>query len=128
MKTTKIIYWIATAIISVMMLFSAYQYLANPMIAQAFHHLGYPDYFRIELAFAKIIGAIILFVPMVGARIKEWTYAGFTITFISAFIAHMYANDAINYKMAPLVFLIVLIISYATYHKLHSKRLNAATA
>ena len=86
-KTIKITYWISTAIVSLMMIFSAYSYFTNPEVKQGFQHLGFPDYFRVELAIAKILGAIILLAPIKG-QVKEWAYAGFAFTFISAFIAH----------------------------------------
>ena len=33
------------------MVFSAVSYFTNPMVAQGFHHLGFPDYFRQELGY-----------------------------------------------------------------------------
>ncbi|MFT3932359.1 MAG: DoxX family protein [Chitinophagaceae bacterium] len=127
MKTTKITYWTATAIVSFMMAFSAYSYLANPTIAQAFKHLGFPDYFRVELAIAKLIAAVVLLAP-VAARVKEWAYAGLAITFISAFIAHTSLGDPANYKIMPIIFLAVLVVSYVSYHKQVNKSLKIATA
>jgi hypothetical protein len=117
MKAIKITYWILTVLVSIMMAYSAYSYLTNPAIQQAFVHLGYPDYFRKELAFGKFIGVALLLLP-VGARIKEWAYAGFGITFISAFIAHTASGDPAQYRMMPVIFLIVLLVSYFTYYKL----------
>jgi len=35
------------------------------------HRLGFPDYFRVELALAKLLGVLALLVP-VGPRLKEW--------------------------------------------------------
>ena len=116
MKATKITYWITTAIVALMMLYSASAYLTQPAMVAAFHHLGYPDYFRIELAIGKIIGAILLLAPL-AARIKEWAYAGFAITFVSAFIAHTVSGDPVANRIMPLVFLILLCVSYITYHK-----------
>ena len=115
-KTIKIAYWISTALVSLMMVFSAYSYFNNPEVKQGFRHLGFPDYFRVELAIAKILGAIILLAPIKG-QIKEWAYAGFAITFISAFIAHTASGDPINNRIGPVVFLVVLALSYFTYHK-----------
>ncbi|ARS42412.1 DoxX-like family protein [Sphingobacteriaceae bacterium GW460-11-11-14-LB5] len=115
-KTIKIIYWISTALVSLMMTFSAYSYLTNETIKQGFHHLGFPDYFRVELAIAKILGAVVLLLPIKGLW-KEWAYAGFAFTFISAFIAHTASGDPINNRVGPLVFLIVLLLSYFTFHK-----------
>jgi hypothetical protein len=116
MKAIKITYWVTTVIVTIMMIYSAYAYLTQDTMVQAFHHLGYPDYFRVELAFGKLIGAILLIAP-VSARIKEWVYAGFIITFVSAFIAHTASGDPVNYRIMPLVFLAFLIISYVTYHR-----------
>lgn len=117
MKKTKIIYWILTAVVALMMYYSAFAYLTDPQLTAAFKHLGYPDYFRIELAIAKLIGATLLLVP-VSTRIKEWTYAGFVIVFISAFVAHTCSGDPLNYRIMPVIFLVLLIGSYAAYHKL----------
>jgi hypothetical protein len=117
MKATKIFYWILTGVISVMMLYSGYAYLNNPQVAQAFTHFGYPGYFRVELAIGKIIGVVLLLSP-VPPRIKEWTYAGFGITFVSAFIAHTMSGDPLFNRLMPLLFLALLAGSYLTYHKL----------
>jgi len=116
MKAIKITYWITTSIVSLMMIYSSYAYLTQPAMQQAFQHLGYPDYFRVELAIAKLIGAILLIAP-ISSRIKEWAYAGFTIAFVSAFIAHTASGDPVNYRMMPVIFLVLLIVSYITYHK-----------
>ena len=118
MKTHKIIFWITTAIVSLMMLYSAYQYLTTEEMKAAFTHLGFPDYFRIELAVAKLFGALILLIPAVPKSLKEFTYAGFAIVFVSAFIAHMSNRDPMSYAMAPVIFLILLIVSYIYYSKL----------
>jgi uncharacterized membrane protein YphA (DoxX/SURF4 family) len=120
MKANKITYWVTTSIVSLMMIFSAYSYLSKPAMVEAFNHLGYPNYFRIELAIAKLIGAVLLITPL-SSRIKEWAYAGFGITFISAFIAHTASGDPVTNRVMPLVFLALLIVSYVTYHRLPKK-------
>ena len=117
MKTNKIIYWASTAIIGLMMLFSAYNYFANPEMVKGFQHLGFPDYFRIELGAAKIIGVLVLLIPQIPARLKEWAYAGFGITFISASIAHYNSGDATSMIITPLVMQIILIVSNVYFHK-----------
>jgi uncharacterized membrane protein YphA (DoxX/SURF4 family) len=120
MRTTKIIYWVATVIVSLMMVFSAYSYFTNPDIKQAFVHLGFPGYFRVELAIAKILGAVLLLAP-VAARFKEWAYVGFAIVFVSAFIAHLSSADAASMGAMPLVLLAILVTSYIAWHKLTDK-------
>jgi hypothetical protein len=121
MKTIKITYWTATAIVALMMGYSAYAYLTDPMMKLGFAHLGYPQYFRIELGIAKIIGAVLLLAPAAG-KIKEWAYAGFGITFISAFIAHTAAGDPAFNRMMPVIFLGVLLLSYWARNKMQTSR------
>lgn len=123
MKRLKITYWISTALVALMMVYSAFAYLTKPEMAFAFHHLGFPDYFRVELAIGKFIGAILLLAP-IRTRFKEWTYAAFAIVFTSAFIAHTASGDPINYRMMPIIFLGLLITSYAAYHKIKSMNRN----
>ncbi len=107
----KLIYWISTGIFSAMMLFSAYSYFTNAEIEASFTHLGFPDYFRVELGLAKAIGALVLIIPMIPVQLKEWAYAGFAITFVSAAIAHTSNQDPTSMVVAPLVFLAILAVS-----------------
>jgi hypothetical protein len=116
MKTTKIFYWVLTSVVALMMYYSTYAYLTSAQVTAGFHHLGFPDYFRVELAAAKFIGATILLVPFYG-RIKEWAYSGFTIVFISAFIAHNCSGDPVANRIMPVIFFLVLAGSYYTYRK-----------
>lgn len=113
----KVTYWISTGIVSLMMLFSAYSYLTQETMHQAFEHLGYPDHFRVELAIAKLLGALVLLAPL-PPRIKEWAYVGFAITFVSAFVAHTAVGDPLSYSLPPVVFLAILAASYLSYHKI----------
>lgn len=120
MKTIKIVYYTLTVIIALMMTFSAYSYLTNDGIKQAFVHLGFPSFFRVELAIAKLVGAAVLLLP-VYPRIKEWAYAGFAIVFVSAFVAHVSSGDPASVFIMPVIFLAVLLGSYVSYHKLQLK-------
>jgi hypothetical protein len=91
-KGTVTIFWIVTALFCLQIAFTAYAQLALPQVAEAFTRLGFPDYFRVQLALAKFIGIIVLMTPM-PARFKEWAYAGFGITLASAIIAHVAVGD-----------------------------------
>lgn len=113
MKAIKITYWITTSIVALMMIYSTYVYLTQAVMAQGFTHLGFPPYFRVELAIAKLIGGIVLLTPLT-SRIKEWAYAGFAITFISAFIAHSASGDPVAMRIMPAIFLALLAVSYYT--------------
>jgi hypothetical protein len=91
-KATTIAYWIITALFCLQMSFTAYAQLWLPQVAQAFTHLGFPAYFRVELSWFKFIGVLLLLLP-VPARLKEWVYAGFAIDLGSALIAHVSVGD-----------------------------------
>ena len=91
-KATIILFWIVTALFCLQMSFTAYAQLRLPQVAQAFTHLGFPAYFRVELSWAKLLGVVLLLAPAT-ARLKEWAYAGFAITLASALIAHFSVGD-----------------------------------
>ena len=91
-NANAIVYWTVTALFCLQMSFTAYAQLRLPQVAQAFTHLGFPDYFRVELTWAKLLGVAVLLAP-VPARLKEWAYAGFAINLVSALIAHFAIGD-----------------------------------
>ncbi|WP_158799257.1 DoxX family protein [Pedobacter sp. L105] len=117
METIKIIYWVSTVLVCLAMVFSSYSDLRSAAVKEAFVHLGFPGYFRVELGIMKIIGIILLLAPFPGFC-KEWAYAGFAITFVSAFIAHSASGDPVSNRMAPLIVLIILLVSFFTFHQL----------
>src|SRR3954449_9603489 len=92
-KAKTIVFWIVTALFCLQMSFTAYAQLRLPQVAEAFTHLGFPAYFRVELSWAKFLGVGLVLAP-VPARLKEWAYAGFSITLASALIAHV----AVGYR------------------------------
>ena len=85
-------FWVATVLFCLQIGFTAYAQLRVPQVAAAFAHLGFPDYFRVELAWVKLLGVAALLAP-VPARVKEWAYAGFAFTLGSALLAHLAVGD-----------------------------------
>ena len=91
-RAMTIAYWIVTAFFCLQMGFTAYAQMRLPQVAEAFTRLGFPAYFRVELSWAKLLGVVLLLAP-VPARLKDWAYAGFAITIVSALIAHFAVGD-----------------------------------
>jgi hypothetical protein len=91
-KAKTIVYWIVTTLFCLQMGFTAYAQLRLPQVAEAFTHLGFPAYFRVELSWAKFLGVALMLAP-VPVRLKEWAYAGFAINLASALIAHLSVGD-----------------------------------
>ena len=117
MKTLKIVYLLSTSLVVLGMLLAVYSYFFNPTLKAEYAHVGFPDWFRVELGIAKLLEALALGIPVVPARIKEWAYVGFFIHFFSAFLAHYEISDPVFNQIAPLVLLLLLVVSYVSFHK-----------
>jgi len=111
-KLTKIAYWIFTILFCLMMGFTVYAQLCLPQVAQVFSHLGFPDYFRIELCWVKLAGLLVLILPMAPPRLKESAYAGFTIVLVSALIAHLAVGDGPEAWSWSVGYLVLGALSY----------------
>lgn len=121
MKKNKRIYWITTGIVSAVMVFSIinFTFFDDYIYPEgAFNHIGLPGYFRVELTIAKVLGVLALLIPTIPHKIKEFAYFGFGITLLSASIAHFSTGDSILYIIDPLLFFVVLSISYLYYRKI----------
>ena len=109
----KIAYWASTGLLGALSLLAAFIYLSgSPQAVEGFAHVGYPQQLRIILGIAKPLGAIALLLPGL-PKLKEWAYAGFTLAWISALVAHYLANDGAKAFM-PLILLLLLAVSYLT--------------
>jgi len=110
MKINKIIYYVATGLLTAILLFSAGMYFFNNEGVQVmFSGFGYPTYIIYPLAIAKLLGLFAIWNPNFKV-LKEWAYAGFFFNFILAFFAHYMIGDG-GYTMALMAFTF-LIISY----------------
>lgn len=91
-KPLLVTYWTTTVLLCLQMGFTAYAQLQLPQLVEVFNHLGFPPYFRVELAIAKLLGVVVLLAPA-PSRLKEWVHAGFAYTLISAVIAHVAVGE-----------------------------------
>jgi hypothetical protein len=123
-KAMTIGYWIVTALFCLQIGFTAYAQLRLPQVAEAFTRLGFPSYFRVELAWAKLLGVVLLLAP-VPARLKEWAYAGFAITLASALIAHLSVGDGPEAWGWAAGTAILWALSYYFWRRLEATRASA---
>ncbi|MGO4771846.1 DoxX family protein [Flavobacterium sp. W22_SRS_FK3] len=125
MKKAKMIFWITTIIIFIFEGVMPALTSQSEMAKEGIRHLGYPEYFGNALVVFKILGVLVLVIPQVPNRIKEWAYAGFAFDFIFASISH-FAVDGIDFQsFFPLIILAILMISYIYYHKIERYKNNA---
>lgn len=121
MKTTKIIYWISTSIISLFAL-SAIQ-MNSKMAIDGAAHLSIPRYLGLEVSIGQLIGAFLLIVPAVPARFKEWAYVGFGIMYLTALNAHIAVGDPfVPFGLMAVIFFGLLLTSYISFHRLQQQK------
>ncbi len=117
-KTVKIIYWVSTGLIALFILPGIF-FLNSPMAIEGTKHLGLPNWFHQELGIGKFIGGLLLVLPMVPKRFKEWAYVALGIDLISATIGHLAVDGFVLNSFQPVVIFILLLVSYLYYHKLN---------
>ncbi|WP_299459177.1 DoxX family protein [uncultured Microscilla sp.] len=110
MRIQKIIYWVATGLLSAMVLMSAGMYVFNyEKIKLVFTNLSYPTYIIYPLAVAKVL-AVVAILTKKSAWLKEWAYAGLFFDFLLALAAHLAIADGEHY--GAIVALVLLTVSY----------------
>jgi len=121
MKTQRIIYWISTGLLTLLMIFSAQMYFLNhEAVSNAFNSLGFPTWLIYPLATLKILGLIAIWTKY-STFLKEWAYAGFFFDVVIALTAHLMAQDGGGmFAVAGIVF---VTVSYVMDGKLYG---NAA--
>ena len=105
------------------MLFSAYY--SGTHKAEFTQTLGFPNYFRIELTAAKIIGALMLLIPQVTARVREWIYVSFGIVLVSAAIAKEVSGYSVQGVAEPVSVLLIMIGANVYLNRLRHHNLRS---
>lgn len=116
-KVINILYWITIVLFGVFMLMAGVtEAIQHPSGKEIMDHLGYAHFNLTVLGIGKILGAIALLLPPTKFLIaKEWAYAGFTFTFLGAFVARYSAHDEIGLIISPFIFLAFMFITYALW-------------
>ncbi|QDW27919.1 DoxX family protein [Pedobacter sp. KBS0701] len=112
-KRNKIIYWIATAWLSLGMLSTGIvQLLKMKEEIALFSQLGYPLYFMTILGGWKILGVVAVLIPKF-TLLKEWAYAGFFFAMSGAVFSHIAIGDtSISAYFGPLLLLVLIVLSW----------------
>lgn len=114
-KRDLIIYYVVTALFSLMLLAGAIAYFVKyEMTSEMFTSLGVPTEIIYPLAIAKILGVFAIWL-IKNRMIKTLAYLGFGLDLTFAIIAHLNAGDGGFY--GPILPLILLILSYVLYRK-----------
>jgi len=109
------IYWLSTVLLALAMLLAGVQDLRHaPDLVEAADRLGYPHYHLSIIGVAKLVGAPLLLLPRF-PRLKEWVYAGFSIDFGGAIVAHAIVGDTLVQTLPALFCAGLVAVSYVTY-------------
>jgi len=111
-KRNKIIYWIATAWLSLGMLSTGIvQLLKVKKDTDFIIDMGYPIYFLTILGVWKIAGVVAVLVPKL-PLLKEWAYAGFFFSMSGALFSHIATGHPMKEMFPPLLLLVLTIASW----------------
>ncbi len=113
MTGRAIVYWVTTSLVALVLGASGVLAIIHaPPMMRGLAHLGYPPYFSNILGVGKLFGLAIFLAPRL-QRLKEWVYAGFTITVLSACYSHYSSGDGLL-ALEPLATFAALMLSYVT--------------
>ena len=111
LKTTA--YWLTTILGPASFIIGGVlQFTQSEEVRAALDHLGYPLYFASILGVWKLLGVAAIVAPRV-PRLKEWAYAGFVFDLTAAAASHAFVGDSAADIIAPLVFLALVVASWA---------------
>lgn len=117
MKTTKIIFWSLTGFIALFTT-SGLFFIHTPQAIEGSKHLGLPLWFHAEITIGKFIGGLILVLPFISQRVKEWAYVALGIDMLSAVIGLISVDGLAPKSFSPLLAFGILLGSYICYHKM----------
>ncbi len=124
-KRNRIIYWIATAWLSLGMLSTGVvQLLKMKEESELFARLGYPSYLMPIIGVWKILGVLAVLLP--GFPIlKEWAYAGFFFAMSGALLSHGILHDQPKEFFGPTLLLLLTLVSW--YFRPDSRKTESLT-
>ena len=113
-------YWVTRSIICLFA--SSAIFMNSKMAIEGTTHLGIPRWLGLEVSIGQLIGLVLLIVPAVPARFKEWAYVGFGIMYLTAAVAHIAVGDPVNNTVMAIVFFGLLLTSYLSFHQLQKAK------
>src|SRR5262249_3335649 len=106
-------YWATTTILILGMLSGGMaELLRRREVVEGMVHLGYPLYFISILGFWKVLAGVALLAPRF-LRLKEWAYAGIFFNMTGAVASHAVCGDSMGHLLAPGIFALLAVASWA---------------
>jgi hypothetical protein len=112
-KAKTVAFWTTTILGPVSFVIGGVLHLTQSAeVLATLQHLGYPAYFALLLGVWKLAGATVIAAPGL-PRWKEWAYAGFVFDLTAAAASRAAVGDSAGDIIAPLVFLALVLASWA---------------
>jgi uncharacterized membrane protein YphA (DoxX/SURF4 family) len=112
-RSRTLLYWSSTFLLGTEgIVGGALALIRLPAYVEVITHLGYPRYLMTIIGIWYTLAGVALLVPRF-PRVKEWAYAGLVINYTGAAASHMVAGDFIGAVIAPTIFIILTIASWA---------------
>jgi len=112
-RTRTLTYWIATVILTVECVVGGVMAsLRMQPFLGILEHLGYPTYLMSILGAWYFLAGLTLVAPGL-PRLKEWAYAGLIINYTGAVVSHLAVGDDAGVVIAPIVFALLALTSWA---------------
>ncbi len=120
-KTKKIMYYVGTVLLTLIMCFSVFNYLTQTeMIKGFFEKFNYPTYLVYPLAVAKILGLVAIW-SNVSRSLKEWAYAGFFFNILLAYVAHYMTDGGIWFAFIAMLGLVLSYVGWEKEDRFHTQ-------
>ncbi len=111
-KPNRIVYWLSTAILSVVFVGGGIAYILGFEAQQEIMmNLGFPLYFMLFLGAAKLLAVGAVLAPGL-PLLKEWAYAGLCFVLMGAFYSHLRAGDPVELTTVPVFVWLTGAVSY----------------
>lgn len=106
-KTTKILFYITTGLISLFYLIGVYMYLSgHENIVKSFSRLQFPAWLIFPLGIAKFLGVLAIWSPTIPKWLREWAYAGIFFNALLAFGANLAVGTTDTSAILVMAFLV----------------------
>ncbi|WP_304232993.1 DoxX family protein [Jiulongibacter sediminis] len=118
MNRQNITYWVVTGLFAAFMIFSSIGNITkDPEAVKMITGLGYPEYFIPYIGYMKVIGSVLILLPMIPRNVKEWAYAGLFFDLLSAFVSIILTEGFSPQVAFFFVFVGFLFLSYYFWYR-----------
>lgn len=118
MKKINLTYWFVTSLFAAFMIFSSIGNITkDPEAVKMITGLGYPEYFIPYIGYMKVIGSVLILLPMIPRNVKEWAYAGLFFDLLSAFVSIILTEGFSPQVAFFFVFVGFLFLSYYFWYR-----------